>query len=78
MTSQEIHARRLTAWTEGGIVTSVVAALIGGAFALEGLLGYFYNTSMFLEGWDHIAEIFGGLAVAVLGIAVAVYLWVRR
>lgn len=78
MTSQEIHARRLTAWTEGGIVTSAVAAFIGGAFLLEGLLGYFYNSSLFLEGWDHFAEIFGGLAVVVLGIAVAVYLWARR
>jgi hypothetical protein len=78
MTSQEIHARRLTAWTEGGIAASVAAALIGGAFALEGLLGYFYNASMFLEGWNHIAEIFGGLAVVVLGVAVAAYLWLRR
>lgn len=78
MTSQEVHARRLTAWTEGEIVASIAAALIGGAFALEGLLGYFYNTSMFLEGWDHIAEIFGGLAVVVLGVAVAAYLWLRR
>jgi hypothetical protein len=78
MTSQGMHQRRLTAWGGAEIITSVAAALVGGAFLLEGMLGYFYNTSIFLEGWNHIAEIFGGIAVAAVGIAVAAYLWVRR
>ncbi len=44
----------------------------------EGLLGYFYNASMFWEGLDHMWEMFGGLAVVVVGLVVASYAWLRR
>lgn len=78
MTSHEMHARRLTSWDGGIIVTSVAVALIGGLFALEGLMGHFYNTSMFWEGLNHMWEIFGGLTAVVAGLAVATYDWLRR
>jgi hypothetical protein len=78
MTAQQMHARRLSALSGGILITSVAVALIGGLFAAEGLLGYFYNASMFWEGLDHMVEIFGGLAVAVVGIVVASYAWLRR
>ncbi len=78
MTEQQMPPRSLSALGGGLLITSVVVALIGGLFALEGLLGYFYNASMFWEGLDHMWEIFGGLAVAVLGIVVAAYLWWSR
>ncbi len=78
MTSQEMHARSLGASGAAIIITSVAVAIVGGLFLAEGLLGYFYNTSMFWEGLDHATEIVSGLAVAVVGIVVAAYRWMRR
>lgn len=60
------------------IVTATIVAVIGGLFTAEGLLGYFYNYSMFLEGWDHILEIAGGLAAVAAGVLVSAYLYLRR
>ncbi len=74
----EMHVRRLSAFNEGVLITSVAVAIIGGLFFAEGLLGYFYNSSMFWEGLDHMWEIFGGLAVVVVGLVVASYAWLRR
>ncbi len=74
----EIQVRRLSAFNEGVLITSVAVAIIGGLFFAEGLLGYFYNSSMFWEGLSHMWEIFGGLAVAVVGIVVAAYAWLTR
>ncbi len=74
----EMHIRRLTAFSGGVLITSVAVALIGGLFFAEGLLGYFYNSSMFWEGLDHMWDIFGGLAVAVIALVVAAYAWISR
>ena len=52
--------------------------VVSGLFVAEGLLGYFYNTSMFWEGMDHIWLIYGGLAVAIAGAALAIYSYLRR
>jgi hypothetical protein len=72
------NARRLT-WTGGTeIIGSVAALVIGALFAAEGLLGYFYNYSIFWEGLDHTTEIYGGFAVAIIGFVAAVYVYVRR
>ena len=78
MSTQSITAKRFTPVKEGILVTGVVAAVIGGLFLAEGLLGYFYNYSMFLEGLDHIIEIYSGLAVVIVGAAAAIYEIVRR
>jgi hypothetical protein len=78
MSTQNVHAKRLSTFDGGVLIVSAVIALVGGLFAAEGLLGYFYNSSMFLEGLDHITEIYSGLAVAVVGVLVAAYLWLRR
>lgn len=78
MTSHQLPARRLTAWDGGIIIVSLAVALVGGLFATEGLLGHFYDSSMFWEGLNHMWEIFGGIAAVVAGIAVAAYDWVRR
>ena len=73
-----MHDKRFTALTAGGLVTGVAALIIGVLFASEGLLGYYYNYSMFFEGLSHMWEIFGGLAVAVAGVVVAAVAIVRR
>lgn len=52
--------------------------LVAGAFMAEGLLGYFYNASMFWEGLSHVWLIYGGLAAAVAGAALAIYSYIRR
>ncbi len=70
--------RRFTAWTASAFVVGIAVAIVGGLFSAEGLLGYFYSSSMFWEGLDHIWEIYGGLAVVIVGVAVAIYSFVRR
>lgn len=52
--------------------------MVAGVFMAEGLLGYFYNASMFWEGMDHIWLIYGGGVVAVAGAALAIYSYLRR
>ncbi len=76
-TAQTIH-RGFNAWTASGLVGGIVAAIVGGLLMSEGLLGYFYNASMFWEGLDHIWLIYGGLAVVVIGAAVAILALLRR
>ena len=73
-----LPSRRFTAWTASGVVAGVAVAIVAGVFMAEGLLGYFYNASMFWEGMDHIWLIYGGGAVAVAGAAVAIYSYLRR
>ena len=51
--------------------------IVAGAFMAEGLLGYFYNASMFWEGLDHIWLIYGGFAAALAGAALAAYSYFR-
>ncbi len=78
MTAQGMSHRKFTAWNATELTASVIVAIVGGLFAAEGLLGYFYNSSMFLEGMDHVWEIYGGLAVAIVGLIVSAYILVRR
>lgn len=78
MTSQGMPHRGFTAWNATELTAAVAVAIVGGLFAAEGLLGYFYNASMFLEGWDHIWEIYGGLAAAVAGLLISGYVLIRR
>lgn len=60
------------------MATGVAVALVACLFVAEGLMGYFYDSSMFWEGLDHIWLIYGGGAVAVAGAALAVYSFIRR
>lgn len=78
MTATGLPIRRFTAWTASGVVAGVAVALVAGVFMAEGLLGYFYNASMFWEGMDHIWLIYGGGVVAVAGAALAIYSYLRR
>ncbi len=73
-----MRVRHLSTLSGGILITSLAVALVGGLFMAEGLLGYFYNASMFWEGLDHMWEMFGGLAVVVVGLVVASYAWLRR
>ena len=77
MTTEQMH-RHPSSLSEGVIATAIVVAVIGGLFAAEGLLGYFYNYSMFLEGWDHILEISGGIMAIAAGALVSAYVYLRR
>ena len=76
--TQGIEHRGFHALTATGLILGLAVTVLGVAFMAEGMMGYFYNTSMFLEGTDHIWEMYGGLAAAVAGIALAVYAIVRR
>jgi hypothetical protein len=78
MNAPTMNARRLHLYTGIEIVGGVLALVIGALFAAEGLLGYFYNYSFMFEGLDHVLEVFGGFAVAILGFIAAVYLYLRR
>lgn len=77
MTQVVVH-RGFTAYTATGLVTGIAVAIVGGLFLAEGLLGYFYSYSMFLEGTDHIWEMSGGLLAAAAGAILAVYAALRR
>lgn len=74
----QLYHRGFTAVTATEVVASLAVAAVGVIFTAEGLLGYFYNATMFLEGLDHIWEIYGGLAVAAVGAIVAFYFYIRR
>lgn len=78
MEPNQMRTRGFTAWTASGLVAGLSAAIVGGAFMVEGLLGYFYNTSIFWEGLDHVWEIYGGLAVVVAGAALGLYAILKR
>jgi hypothetical protein len=78
MTRTESPSRGFTAWTASGLVAGIAVVLVAGTFMAEGLLGYFYSASMFWEGLDHIWLIYGGLAVAIAGAALAIYSYLRR
>lgn len=76
--TQGIEHRGFHALGATGLILGLAATALGVAFMAEGTLGYFYNTSMFLEGTDHIWEMYGGLAAAVAGVVLAVYAILRR
>lgn len=78
MTAPGMPGRRFTAWTASGVVGGAAVAIVAGLFVAEGLLGYFYDASMFWEGMSHFWLIYGGGAVAVAGAALAVYSYIRR
>lgn len=73
-----IPDRSFTALSASGLVVGVAALIIGVLFAGEGLLGYYYNASLFLEGLDHMWEIFGGVALAAVGAILGAYAVLRR
>lgn len=77
MTQGLVH-RGFSAYTATGLITGLAVAIVGGLFVAEGLLGYYYSYSMFLEGTDHMWEMAGGLVAAAAGAILAVYAVLRR
>jgi hypothetical protein len=78
MNSTRTNTRPLHLSTGFEIVGSVLALVVGALFAAEGLLGYFYNYSIMFEGLDHILEIYGGFAVAIVAFSAAIIAYLRR
>jgi len=76
MNARQSHSG-FTAWSASGLIAGVAVVIVAGAFMAEGLLGYFYNASMFWEGLDHIWLIYGGFAAALAGAALAAYSYFR-
>jgi hypothetical protein len=78
MNNATTSVRHLTRIGDTEIAAGVVALVVGALFAAEGLLGYFYNYSIFWEGLDHVSEIYGGFALAIVGLITALYVYTQR
>jgi uncharacterized membrane protein (UPF0136 family) len=77
MAAQNARYGELTRTDESVLLAGMAALILGALLVIEGLLGYFYNHSIFWEGPDHIAEIYSGLAAALLGLVSSAYIYTR-
>jgi hypothetical protein len=77
MTAQNVRYGELTRTDESVLLAGMGALIFGTLLVTEGLLGYFYNHSIFWEGPDHITEIYSGFAVALLGLVSSAYIYIR-
>ncbi|HEV2138937.1 MAG TPA: hypothetical protein VGR53_08845 [Nitrososphaerales archaeon] len=77
MIAQKTRYGELTRTDESVLLVGMSALIFGGLFVAEGLLGYFYNYSIFWEGLDHIAEICSGIAFTLLGLVSSAYIYLR-